>query len=113
MTRFERAAQLWSVLAFAARQQHILSYDIAGKLTGLPQRAIGDNLSPIQDYCMQKGLPPMTVLVVKQETGLPGLGFIAEKDVLAAQAKVFVYDWLSRATPTPADFERAYLKAKH
>ena len=48
MTRYERAAQLWSVLTLAARHQHILSYDIAGRLTGLPRQAVGDNLAPIQ-----------------------------------------------------------------
>ena len=113
MTRNERAAQLWSVLTLAARQQIILSYDVAGKLTGLPQFAVGDNLSPIQDYCIQNGLPPLTALVVSEKTGLPSEGFIAAQDVLPAQTRVFVYDWLSRTTPTPEDFEQASLKAKH
>jgi putative restriction endonuclease len=82
MTRNERAAQLWSVLTLAARQQIILSYDVAGKLTGLPQFAVGDNLIPIQNYCIQNGLPPLTALVVSEKTGLPSEGFIAAQDVL-------------------------------
>lgn len=113
MTRYQRAAQLWSVLALAARQQHVLSYEIAGKLTGLPERAIGDNLSPIQDYCLHKGYPALTALVVSEKTGLPSVGFIAAQNVLAEQTRVFVFDWLSRPTPTPKDFEAAARKAKH
>jgi hypothetical protein len=114
MTRYQRAAQLWSVLVFAAREQHILSYELTGKLTGLPERAVGENLSPIQDYCKQNGLPPLTVLVVSEKTGVPGGGFTAAQDILPAQARVFVYDWLSlRRTPTPEDFEQAARKAKH
>ena len=112
MTRYERAAQLWSVLALAARQQQILSYDVAGKLTGLPRQAVGDNLAPIQDYCLQNGLPAMTSLVVSEETGLPSEGFVAAQNVLPAQTRVFVFDWLARPTPTPEDFERASRKAK-
>ena len=88
MTRYERAAQLWSVLTLAARHQHILSYDIAGRLTGLPRQAVGDNLAPIQDYCLQNSLPPMTALVVSEETGLPSEGFTAAEDVLPAQNRV-------------------------
>ena len=113
MTRFERAAQLWSVFALAARHQRILSYDIAGRLTGLPRQAVGDNLAPIQDYCLQNDLPPITALVVSEGTGLPSEGFIASQNILPELNRVFVYDWLSRTTPTPEDFERAYINAKH
>jgi hypothetical protein len=113
MTRYERAAQLWSVLALAARTQQVLSYEIAGRLTGVPRQAIGDFLAPIQDYCLQNNLPPMTAIVVSEETGLPSEGFIADQAVLPALNRIFVYDWLSCGSPTPEDLERAFLKAKH
>ncbi len=113
MTRFERAAQLWSLLALASRHQQILSYDLVERLTGLPRQGVGEYLAPIQDYCLQNNLPPMTALVVSERTGVPSPGFIAAGDVLPAQNRVFVYDWLSRQAPTPTDFEQAYGKANH
>lgn len=59
MTRYERAAQLWSVLTFAARSQQILSYEIAGRLVGVPRQAVGNFLGQVQDYCLQKAIPAM------------------------------------------------------
>jgi len=113
MTRYERAAQLWSVLISAARSQHILSYEIAGRLVGVPRQAVGNFLGPIQDYCLQNDLPPITALIVSEATGLPSEGFIAAQDVLPAQNRCFVYDWLSLATPTPEDFEQAFSQGDH
>ncbi|MCI0534809.1 MAG: hypothetical protein L0Z50_06250 [Verrucomicrobiales bacterium] len=113
MTRHERAAQLWSVLALAARMQHILSYELAGRLTGLPRQSVGDFLYPIQDYCLQNNLPPLTALVVSEQTGLPSEGFIAAQDVLPAQNRVFVFDWVARGAPSSEELERAYRNANH
>jgi hypothetical protein len=74
------------------------------QLTGLDKRGVGVCLGPIQAYCKRHELPPLTSIVVKQETGLPGLGFTAATAVLPAQARVFVFDWLSRKVPRPDDF---------
>jgi hypothetical protein len=106
MTQNERAAQLWSILVLAARNQQILSYAMVEKLTGLDRRGVGDCLGPVQAYCKRYDLPPLTSIVVKQETGLPGIGFTAATtaDVLPAQGRVFVYDWLSRGAPSAEDF---------
>jgi len=72
----ERAAQVWSILAFAATHRQVLTYDIVAKLTGLARQGLGPVLEPIQSYCIERRLPPLTILVVKADTGLPGSGFM-------------------------------------
>jgi hypothetical protein len=52
-------------------------------------------------------LPPLTILVVREKPGMPGVGFIAAQDIRRAQQEVFKYEWLAHGGPTPEDFERA------
>ena len=103
----ERAAQIWPVLTLAANNRQILTYDIVARLIGVPRPALGKLLEPVQAYCMSNKLPALSILVVSQETGMPGIGFIAASDIPAEQARVFREKWLERACPTPEDFERA------
>ena len=49
----------------------------------------------------------MTILVVSEDTGLPGAGFIAAQDIPKTQIEVFGYDWLEEGAPSPEDFEKA------
>ena len=74
------------------------------ELTGIAVIGIGGVLEPIQKYCKRHKLPPLTVLVVNEKTGLPGVGFKDAKNIFAAQARVFVYDWYRRKAPQPEDF---------
>lgn len=105
----ERATQLWAVLALAARNRQVLTYDTVAQLIGVARQGIGQLLEPIQSYCIVNQLPPLTALVVSKETGLPSSGFTATDAALvpAAQARVFEYDWLSRGCPTPEEFDNA------
>ena len=105
MTREERAAQFWSLLVLAARTQHVLSYGLMERLTGIPKQAVGQILGPIQEYCKRNALAPLTSLVVNERDGLPSEGFTEAKDIFGAQARVFVYDWLGRNAPSPEDFK--------
>jgi hypothetical protein len=119
MDQFQRAAQLWPVLVFAARHQKILSYTTAMHLTGLAKPAIGPiALGPIARYCMEHKLPWLTALMVSEETGLPGLRFMKAvkrefgdpPDIFRLQSRVFVYDWFKHPVPTPDDFKSATIK---
>jgi len=96
----ERACQLWSVLALAAHNRQILTYELVAKLTGIAQQGIGQLLEPIQSYCLLNGLPPLTVLVVSKESGLPSSGFTAASDVPRAQLQVLEFDWLAHGCPS-------------
>src|SRR5437868_13132294 len=101
----ERAAQIRPVLTLAAHNRQILTYDLVARLIGVPRPGIGKLLEPIQTYCLVNGLPALSILVVSQDTGMPGVGFIAASDIPAEQARVFREDWLVRGCPSPEDFE--------
>jgi hypothetical protein len=107
MTIYERAAQIWAVLALAARNRQILAYDIVGKLIGVPRQALGRMLEPIQSYCLVNHLPPLSILVISEQTGIPGTGFIAAQDIPRTQVEVFGFDWLAHTAPSPEILEQA------
>ena len=111
MKREERAVQLWSVLALAATNRQVLTYDIVAHLTGVVRPSIGDFLRPIQQFCTENQLPPLTALVVSEQTGLPGEGFLAAADVPEAQMRVFQYKWLDMISPTAENLAAAYNRA--
>jgi len=72
------------------------------RLTGIDKRGLGRVLEPIQAYCKRNKLPPLTILVVKEQTGFPGDGFTEAAE--GGKARVFVFDWFKRPAPSPEDF---------
>lgn len=111
MKREERSVQLWSVLALAATNRQVLTYDIVARLTGVVRPSIGDFLRPIQQLCLEKNFPPITAVVVSEQTGLPGDGFLAAADVPEAQMRVFQFKWLDVSAPTAEELANAYTRA--
>ena len=109
MTRFERASQIWAVLAWAARSRQILTYSNMSELIGVPAAGLGQNLEPIQSYCILEKIPPLTIIVVQQESGLPGSGFTGASaaEFSKAQMDVFGFDWLKHGNPQPVKLEKA------
>ncbi len=109
MTRSERASQIWAVLAWAAKNRQSLTYTQVSALIGVPRAGLGQLLEPIQSYCTINSLPPLTVLVVQQESGLPGSGFTGASagDLAKAQMSVFSQDWLAHGNPQPEKLEAA------
>ena len=104
----ERALQIWPVLAWAARNRQTLTYDQLGRLTGVLVPGLGQCLEPIQAYCAERGLPPLTALVVSVSTGLPGAGFTGEAgQVPELQARAFGHDWIAEGCPRLEDLEAA------
>lgn len=69
----------------------------------MPTAGLGQLLEPIQSYCLMEKLPPLTILVVQQETGLSGSGFTGASapEFARAQAEVFAKDWLEHGNPQP------------
>jgi hypothetical protein len=64
-------------------------------------------LEPIQSYCLLNDLEPLTILVVSEQTGHPGEGFVAAEGVPSTQQRVFAFDWIARGCPSPQGFEEA------
>src|SRR4051812_14806974 len=106
----ERAAQIWSVLALAARNRQIITYPMLSRLIGVPAPGLGKLLEPIQSYCLLHKLPPLTIIVVSSESGLPGSGFVGASDIPRTQHSVFEFDWLEHNAPTSDQLADAVAK---
>ena len=61
-------------------------------------------LDPIMRYCETRGYPPLTVLVVNQESGLPGDGLTTLEETNADRERVYRFDWLAVRPPESNDF---------
>lgn len=107
MSRFDLTARIWPVLAMAARNRQVLTYDLLGRLIGVPASDLGRLLEPIQSHCILQDLPPLTSIVVSARTGLPGEGFIAAGSLPQAQAETFLFDWLGCPVPSREDYRAA------
>jgi hypothetical protein len=103
-----RAAQVWSILVFAARHQEIVTYSTVGKLTGLRPYGLGTYLDMIADYCRKKKYPDLWSIVVNEKTGFPGTGGMEEGEeleILREQRRVFAFNWFSKDCPQAGDFK--------
>ena len=61
-------------------------------------------------FCLLNELPPLTILVVGETSGLPGTGFIAAEDIPKTQQEVFSFDWINHGAPSPEKFQDAVIK---
>jgi len=95
------AALVWPVLATAAKHHAKVTYGDLAPLIPTSPRAVGRALNPIQDFCLDHGLPPLTAIVVAKATRRPGDGFIAAVPggLEAAQRSVFSFDWSEVRNP--------------
>ena len=105
MTTNERALQLWQILISAAHNRQVLTYELACQHTGLLPLGLANFLGPIMKYCERNGLPPLTVLIVNKETGLPGAGLITAGDPAVARERVFAHNWFGMKPPSADDFK--------
>lgn len=102
MPNWEYAAgKVWPELAQAARQKKTVTYGTIALLIGTIPLSVGRALEPIQTYCLENRLPPLTAIVVNQSTGIPGDGFIAwdADDIESAWEKVFSFNWDTITNP--------------
>lgn len=110
MTLEQRAQQFWSVLAFAAGEQKVVSCSVLSQMTEFPETA-GSVLHYIYWYCKQHQLPPLDVIAIDPATGRPGDEFLRDvRDLSAQQSRVFLYDWLNYPVPTDEMFHEAMAK---
>jgi len=109
MTLEQRAQQFWSVLAFAAREQKVVSYLMLAQITGFADTGIV--LYYISCYCQQHKLPPLNVIVMDPVTGQPGGECPCDlRELSAQQSRVFLYDWLNHPAPSEEMFKEAAVK---
>ena len=95
------AGLVWPIITAAAKRSAKLTYnDIAPYIPTNPL-SVRHALSPIQDYCLENRLPPLTAIVIGKTSKKPGTGFIAWDidDINAAYKAVFEYNWENESNP--------------
>ena len=111
-----RALQAYLVLVGTAWNHQVITY---GSLSR-QQMKYGDGgiLAPvlgcIMGWCYEQGLPPLTALVVNEDTGIPGGGLttVPDQDFPAAIQSVFRFNWYDLVPPTPAELRAAGDRAR-
>lgn len=92
----ENAFKLWEVLTEAAKtEEKLITYGKASAKIGIHPRTLRYSLERVQRFCLESKLPPLTILVVRQDTMRPGQGFVAwdVEDVDVGVATVGGYNW--------------------
>ena len=111
MTKYQRASQIWSLLVCAARERRTYRYVGIADILGIGGAGvIGQMLGPIMYYCKDNGLPPLTVLVVNKDTGLPGEGLTTLEEVNKDREMVFDHDWFSFPPPQVDELKDATVR---
>ena len=86
----------------AAMQRSTITYGELGEEVGVIARGLGPHLARLEKWCAAKGIPPLTVLVVTLDTGLPSdegtyrgirYGDMSPKELDELQGSVFDHDW--------------------
>ncbi|MGY2226987.1 hypothetical protein ACW9IK_30190 [Pseudomonas gingeri] len=104
-----RAAQIWQILVSKAHNRQTMTYlELAGLLGYAGSGTLGRQLGHIMFFCDQNDLPPLTVLVVNTETGLPGSGFKNESEIHELREKVYAYDWFNLIPPSASELSEAW-----
>ncbi len=100
INQVERASRAWPILISRARNRTTISYGELGAALGVHHRAIRFVLGVLQDYCLEEGIPPITILIVNA-SGKPGTGFIAYdlNHFDEGLQGVYSFDWTSIENP--------------
>lgn len=105
-----RAIQIFSILSAAAHRRQTLTYSGLAELLGFGGAGVfAQTLDLILRWCDGNELPPLTVLVVNSETGLPGVGFQTADDLHAAREQVFSFKWLDVLPPTVDELDAIHV----
>ena len=92
----------WQVLVSCAANRQTITYSgLASAIGYLPggERAVGRVLDSLFHYCTAQGLPDITVLVVRADTGRPGGGHDGPPDTDAERERVYAHAWFATAPP--------------
>lgn len=98
---YHAAGAIWPLLVSSAARHSTVTYAQIAPIIPTNPLSVGKALGPIQDYCLDNRLPPLTSIVVQKATGIPGEGFIAwdVDDLTSAHASVFNFNWALVANP--------------
>jgi hypothetical protein len=107
-----RALQLYQILIGLAYNRQTMTYGQLAEVVGFKGAGVfAAKLGHIMFWCDQEALPPLTVLIVNQETGLPGEGLTTPEDLHSQREEVFNHPWYDLVPPTVAELEAAFQRA--
>ena len=117
---YVQAQQIWLILmAFAMTkkppsQPKTMTYGELALTMGYDDtragHTLGRQLGIVGQYCVQNDLPPLNVIVVNQETGMPGDEVVLRpgRFVKEEQKAVLTEDWFTVRVPTTGTFRQIW-----
>ncbi len=106
MTSATRAMQVWHVLIAAADSRRTLTYEQLGEIVGMGGAGVFAHiLGLIMNYCRKNKLPPLTCLVVKKRTGIPGTGLRGIRNLPEDRETVYRERWYKKFPVQISDFQ--------
>ncbi len=103
-----RVIQIWQVFVGLAYNRQTITYGKLSKLLDFKRAGtMGLFLDPIMKYCKLNGLPPLTVIVVSKDSGVPGEGLNTAENMDLGREQVYDYDWFNLYPPSEDDFAHA------
>ena len=103
-----RGLQTWQILIGRAHNRQTITYGQLAELLGFGgAQVLAHPLGHVYFYCQQRKLPPLTVLVVKEDSGLPGDG-VKGIDLNRSREEVFAFNWYRIWPPSPGELRAAY-----
>lgn len=76
-------------------------YGDIGKATGLFPAGLGPYLDAVNDWCRERQIPALTVIVVSGTTGNPSDLPEGVADIGTERERVFNYPWFKETPPHP------------
>lgn len=108
-----RAEQIWPILIALAYNRQTITYGGLAEILGFGGAGVfAGILGQIMHWCAANELPPLTILVVNAQTGLPGEGLTTPEDLHADREKVFGWDWYDVVAPRAAALAAASIDAR-
>lgn len=97
----QAAGVIWPCITAAAASGRMLTYGELAPLISTNPLSVRQALGPIQSYCMEANLLPLTAIVINKARRKPGPGFIAWDigDIENAAKAVFAFDWAQIENP--------------
>jgi len=107
----DRALQAWAILIGMAQRRESTTYELLSEkmfhrpAAGVLARILGH----VAFFCEDRGLPPLTAIVVNKGTGIPGSSIpIDLSEVSELREKVYREDWYDILPPSPEELAAAY-----
>lgn len=105
-TKAHYAFCLWDKLTSIASKKKVIFYWQAGEfMKKMHARSVGWPLDPIQEYCIARKLPPLTRIVVHNNTDQPGNNYEIQKTLEEDKKDVFEYCWKEEKKPSEEELK--------